>query len=400
MKNWFAHIAARYRALLFVAVLYGVELLDELIYGLQGAILPYLKIDLALNYTEIGLLLTIPGLVGIVGEPFIGLLADTRHRRALVIGGIVATALGLFLVGAGQSFWIILFAFCILYVASGAYVNLAQATLIDRDPARAEQTMARWTLLGAIGVTIAPLLITALFYLGYGWRGLYLSLAGVAGIYTALLLRQRFDSHAGAEKRASPRAMFIDLLAALRNRELLRWVIVTELSDLMLDKLLEVTGLYFHDVVGVDLGAASGAVAVFTMAGLIGSALLVPALEKVDGLRVLRVSAVIVLAAYIALLLAPNAWLKYVLLALVSFSTAGWYPILRGRTYAILPGQSGMIVAVTSLGNVSSVFVPLIVGRVADIFGLQWAMWLLALGPIALIVGLPQNEGRRMKDEG
>jgi FSR family fosmidomycin resistance protein-like MFS transporter len=382
---------SRYSRIAFLLALYGVELLDELIFGLQGAVLPYLKTDLALNYTEIGLLLTIPGLVGIVGEPFIGLLADTRHRRALVIVGIVATALGLLLVGAGQSFWIILLAFCILYVASGAYVSLAQATLIDRDPARAEQTMARWTLLGSIGVTIAPLLVTALFYLGYSWRGLYLSLAGVSGIYTALLLRQRFDSHAGAEKRASPRAMLCDLLAALRNRELLRWVIVTELADLMLDKLLEVTGLYFHDVVGVDLGAASGAVAVLTMAGLIGGALLVPALEKIDGLRVLRVSAVIVLAAYIALLLVPNMWLKYALLALVSFSTSGWYPILRGRTYAVLPGQSGMIVAITSLGNVSSVFVPLIVGRVADVLGLQSAMWLLALGPIALLIGLPRS---------
>ena len=51
-----------------------------------------------------------------------------------------------------------------------------------------------------------------------------------------------------------------------------------------------------------------------------------------------------------------------------------------------------MIVSVTSLGNLSSVFVPVIVGRVADVFGLQWAMWLLALGPLALIVGLPKEK--------
>jgi len=203
VRNWLAKLDARHSAWLFIATLYGVELLDELIYGLQGAILPYLKTDLALNYTEIGLLLAIPGLVGIIGAPLIGLLGDTRHRRALVIGGIIATAMGLLLVGIGQTFWLILFAFSILYVASDAYVNLPQATLIDRDPARAEQTMARWTLLGSIGVTIAPLIVTALFYLGYGWRGLYLSLTGVAGVYTALLLRQRFDTHMGAEKRAS-----------------------------------------------------------------------------------------------------------------------------------------------------------------------------------------------------
>jgi hypothetical protein len=44
------------------------------------------------------------------------------------------------------------------------------------------------------------------------------------------------------------------------------------------------------------------------------------------------------------------------------------------------------------VGNLSSVFVPVIVGRVADMFGLQWAMWLLALGPLALIVGLPKEK--------
>lgn len=372
-----------------ILILYGVELLDELIYGLQGAVLPYLRDDLALSYTQVGLLFTIPGLVSIVSEPFIGLLGDTRHRRVLVVSGIVVTAISLFLVGIGQTFWIILLAFCIMYPASGAYVNLPQATLIDRDPSRAEQTMARWTLLGSIGVAIAPVIVTALFYLGYGWRGLYLSLAGVAGFYTFLLLRQRFDQHVGADEHVSPRELFNNLIAALRSRELIRWVVVTELADLMLDKLLEVTGLYFHDVVGVDLGAASGAVAVFTTAGLIGNFLLVPVLEKVSGLRVLRISAVVVLVAFIAFMLVPITWLKFVLIGVISFSTTGWYAILRGKTYAVLPGQSGVIVSVTALGNVSSVFVPVIVGRLADIFGLQWAMWIFLLGPISLIVGLP-----------
>ncbi len=83
------------------------------------------------------------------------------------------------------------------------------------------------------------------------------------------------------------------LLTALRSRTLIKWVILTELADFMLDKLLEVTGLYFHDVAGVSLPAASAAVTVATVAGLIGNFALVPLLEKVSGVRVLRVSAVV-----------------------------------------------------------------------------------------------------------
>ncbi|NTU63177.1 MAG: MFS transporter [Chloroflexi bacterium] len=111
-------------SLLFIAVLYGVELLDEFIYGLFGAVLPTIKTELALTYTQIGLLFTLPGLIGVLGEPFIGLLGDTRHRRALVVGGILATAIGLSLIAGTQHYVMLLAATCILVVASGACANL------------------------------------------------------------------------------------------------------------------------------------------------------------------------------------------------------------------------------------------------------------------------------------
>ncbi len=375
--------------LLFSVVLYGVELLDEFIYGLFGATLPTIKTEFALTYTQVGLLFTLPGLIGVLGEPFIGLLGDTRHRRALVLGGILATAIGLTLISGAQQYLPLLLAMCILYVASGAYVNLSQATLIDRDPRRAENTMARWVLMGAIGVTLSPLLITVVLTVEGSWRAVFLSTAIVAGVFALLLFKQRFDGHAGAEDEAgSLKQMGRRLLTALRSRTLVKWVILTELADFMLDKLLEVTGLYFHDVAGVSLPAASAAVTVSTIAGLLGSFVLVPLLEKVNGVRVLRVTAFIVLFAYAALLLIPSVWLKVVLIAVISLSTAGWYVVLRARCYEALPGQSGVVVAVTSLANVSGLFVPLLLGGIADAFGLQAAMWLLIIGPIALIWGV------------
>jgi len=375
-----------------VAVLYAIELLDELIYGLYGATLPLLKEDLALNYVQVGLLTTVPGLVSIFLEPFIGILGDTRFRRALVRGGILATTFALALVAFGQTYAVILIAFCILYVASGAYVNLAQATLMDLNPSRTEHTMARWTLLGEVGVMIAPLLTTLAFGMGYGWRGLYLAFAGAAGVYVALVWRVRFDAHDGAsEETIQPRAILRDLFAAFRNSELLRWVILTELADLMLDKLYEATGLYFHDVVGVDFAQAAFASLLFTMVGLIGNLLLIPALERVRGVRVLRLSSFVVIVLYAAFLLVPFVWAKYALIGLVSFATAGWFAILRGRTFAALPGQSGMVVAITAFANISVLFVPTILGGLADALGLQTAMWLLLLGPVALLIGLPRN---------
>jgi FSR family fosmidomycin resistance protein-like MFS transporter len=374
-----------------ILALYGVELLDEFVYGLQGAVIPKIRDDLALTYTQIGLLTTIPGLIGLVADPLIGLLADTRYRRVIALGGISATALGLLLTGISSTFAILLIAFSILFIASTAYVNLAEATLVDRDPNRAEQTMARWTVLGYIGVTLAPLIVTALFAFDQDWRGVYIAAGFVAMLYALLLARQKFDLHAGAEHAIAPRKILRDIVAAIRTPELVRWIVLTECADLLLDKLLEVTALYFHDVAGVELAVASGAVAVFTIAGLIGNLALVPALEKISGTRVLRVTAFIALIVYVAFLIVPNVWIKFALIAILSFCTASWFPITRGKTFAVLPGQSGLVIAITSLGNLSSIFVPFILGNIADAVGLQSAMWILALGPIALLIGLPRH---------
>ncbi len=377
---------------LTVLVLYGVELLDELIYGLHGAVLPQLKSDLALTYTEIGLLTTIPGLVALACEPVIGLLGDTRYRRALIVSGISAAALGLFLTGIAQNLAVLILAATIGYSASGAYVNLAQATLIDRLPARAEQTMARWTLLGSVGVAGASMIVTAAFALGSSWRVLYIGLAAVVALYTALLWRVRLNGQVEGEERSiSARELLRNLFAALRDVELLRWVVLTELADLMLDRLLEVTGLYFHDAVGVGLAEASGAVALLSVAWLVGGALVVPLLERVRGALWLRATAGAALLLYIVFLLAPFVPAKFVLIGAIALCTAGWFPILRGKTYAALPGQSGLIIAITALANVLNLFVPVVLGAFADAFGLAYAMWLLALGPVALLVGLPNK---------
>jgi FSR family fosmidomycin resistance protein-like MFS transporter len=142
----------------------------------------------------------------------------------------------------------------------------------------------------------------------------------------------------------------------------------------------------------VTHAARSGAIQVLTIAGLIGNVLLVPALEKTSGIRLLRLTAVVTLVLYVALLLVPSTALKYLMLALIGLCTTGWFSVLRGKCYEVLPGRSGVVVSVTAIGSALSFFVPLLVGRLADSYGLQWAMWVLALGPLALLIGLPKND--------
>ena len=115
--------------------------------------------DLALSYGQVGLLLGLPYMIGTLTEPLIMLLGDTRLRKRLMVGGGLIIAFSLLLLASASSFPVILAAFIISFPASGAIVTLSQATLIDRNPGREHQMMARWTVTGSLGTVLGPLVL-------------------------------------------------------------------------------------------------------------------------------------------------------------------------------------------------------------------------------------------------
>ncbi|HEX2905667.1 MAG TPA: hypothetical protein VHO69_02315, partial [Phototrophicaceae bacterium] len=177
----------------------------------------------------------------------------------------------------------------------------------------------------------------------------------------------------------------------LRRREVLRWLILLQFSDLMLDILLGYLALYFVDVVKTDQAQAGLAVAVWTGVGLIGDILLLPLLERMRGLTYLRYSAAIELVLFVAFLLVGDLPLKLVILGLLGFFNSGWYSILQAQVYTAMPGQSGTVMAIHNLFALVGGLIPLAIGLLAEHFGLNTAMWFLVLGPIALLIGLPRQ---------
>jgi FSR family fosmidomycin resistance protein-like MFS transporter len=134
-----------------------VEFLDELVDGARQASWALVRSDLGLTYAQVGVLLTAPMLFGNSVEPVLNLLSDTRRRRALILSGGVCFALACALTAASRGFWSLLFALLVFNPASGAFVGLSQATLMDTAPARREQNMARWVFAGSLGVVAGSL---------------------------------------------------------------------------------------------------------------------------------------------------------------------------------------------------------------------------------------------------
>ena len=54
-------------------------------------------------------------------------------------------------------------------------------------------------------------------------------------------------------------------------------------------------------------------------------------------------------------------------------------------------GDFPSLMAIGAVTTPIAKLLPLLIGFLADQFGLQTAMWLLLLGPIALLIGLPRR---------
>jgi FSR family fosmidomycin resistance protein-like MFS transporter len=376
----------------FAFTLLAIEFLDELIFGTREAAWPLIRTEFRLSYAQIGLLLSLPNIIGSLIEPVIGSLGDVGKRRSLVLGGGVVFALALFLTALSQDFFILLLSFILFSPASGSFVSLSQAALMDSDPARHEQNMARWTLAGSLGVVAGPLALSGAAALVLGWRGLFLFFGALALGLVAVARRFPFSSGQEASESASFLAGVREALGALRRREVLRWLTLLEFSDMMLDILLGFLALYMVDVGKVTPAQAGIAVAIWTGLGLLGDLLLIPLLERVRGLDYLRWSALLELVLFVAFLSIPTIWAKCVLLGLLGFFNSGWYSILKAQLYSAMPGQSGTVMAVGNVFGFVGQFIPLGLGLLAELVGLSVAMWLLLLGPVALLVGIPKRE--------
>ncbi|MEP7025944.1 MAG: MFS transporter [Actinomycetota bacterium] len=376
-----------------LAAALAVELIDEFVDGAKGAAFPLIRHDLGLSYGQVGLLASVPLLLGSFLELPVGVLAGHgRRQRVTVLAGGAVFIASLAGVAWARSFPWLLAAFVIFFVASGSFVTLTQSGLMAAEPSRQEQHMARWDLAGSTGAVAGPLLLIAVLASGGSWRTAYLLLA--AGAIAAWLGMARFGGHLVAapapDSAGQPGAASAarQVARALRRNGVIRCILLIEAADLLLDVLTGFLALYLVDVAHATPLQAAVGVAVRLVAGLAGDGLLVQVLEHVDGTAVLRAGTAAAAVLYPAFLLVPGIWLKLITMAGLSIATAPLYPLLQARLYGSLPGQSGVVVTLSSAAALVGGVGPLAVGFLAERFGLAWALAALTLVAPGLLVGL------------
>jgi MFS family permease len=374
-------------------LLFAVTAFDELASGVPSTSAPDIERDLATTHAGLAMvLLVVPGIVALIVEPIIFLLADRYPRRWFIRGGMAGMAVASAMAALAPNAIVLSIALSLFFFTTGTATSLAQATLVDRssEPGR---TMARWALVSTLGDLGAPALFALLALFDRGWRSAFAVVAVVLVAATIGLCSVDIPGD-GSGDDESP--LWNMLWSALRDRKLVAWLFGMALCDLLDEILIIFASLHVsNDLDGGPL-MISAVVGALVAGSAIGLVMVDRLLKQRAELTVLAASAIACAASYALWMLAPTPWLAVVLMVPVGMTAAPLYPLSAAQAYAMRPEQSGAVLAAGHIFTPFGLALPWLLGLAADHWGTRTALGLLAIEPIGIaILAIASRSSRR-----
>jgi MFS family permease len=147
-------------------------------------LLPFVRADYGVSYTEIGLALTAFNVVSTLLQTPAGFLIDRLGARLLLAAGLAIGGVAYLLAGLVPSFWFMVAMFALAGVGNTVYHPADYALLSRHVPAqRIGQAFSVHTFAGVLGSAVAPPTLLLMQSL-WGWRGAFIG-AGLVGLVVA-----------------------------------------------------------------------------------------------------------------------------------------------------------------------------------------------------------------------
>jgi len=246
----------------------------HLLTALPVPLLPFIRDDFALDYTQAGLVNSAFSLSYGIGQLPGGWLADRIGPRITITIGICGVALVGFLIGLSQTYVMLIVLLTLMGVVGGGY-HPSAAPLISAsvEPRNRGRALGFHLIGGGGSFFLAPLIAAAVAAI-WGWRGSFIGLAiptMIFGIVFYVLLgrrakmsktQQTITNHHG--ETPSPPGYL---------RRLVPFIILTTFTQAVTSSTVAFIPLFLVDHFGVGEGTAAAFISIIYFAGLWASPL-------------------------------------------------------------------------------------------------------------------------------
>lgn len=348
-----------------IVVLVGTQLLIMLGIGLIIPVEPYIKADLNLTSTDMGIMMALFAFVQFVASPIIGRLSDRFARKPLIAAGLLIYALGEFMFAAGTQLWHLDVARAIGGLSAALAMPTTQALAADMTTPANRAKVVGWLSAALSGGLI----------LGPGIGGVLASIdhklpfwaAGVLGLlsFIAFLIwmPREADLVVTRDEQMAREAHTTGWPLALIL--LLGMILVSSFGLTAFESMFS---LYFHDVRGFDLAEIAWFLIINGVASLIFQVVLFDRMVRTVGeLRVIRYSFFASMLAVGWILFAGQKWEVFIATLIVFVGFDVLRPAITTLLAKVSEGRQGLMnglnLSLTSIGNVVG---PIVGGLLLD----------------------------------
>lgn len=335
-------------------------------------LLPFVRADYGVSYTEIGLALTAFNVVSTLLQTPAGFLVDRLGARILLVAGLALGGIAYTLAGLVNSFWFLVAMFALSGVGNTVYHPADYALLSRHVPAqRIGQAFSVHTFAGMLGSAVAPPTLLLMQSL-WGWRGAFIG-AGMLGltIAAAVLMVPERPSASSAPPKQGPAndgkpANWDLLLSPPILLNLVFFILLAIMNSGMSNYSVAALGLLHGTPVAVA-NTALTAMLVLSAIGVLAGGLVVTRTSVHSAVAALGIAGAVVSAGLIATFDLGTLALIAVM-SLSGFSTGAIAPsrdmIVREATPE---GSFGKVFGFVTTGfNLGGIVAPIIFGALLD----------------------------------
>jgi len=246
----------------------------HLLTALPVPLLPFIRDDFDLDYTQAGLVVSVFSLSYGIGQLPGGWLADRIGARIMITISICGVALAGFLVGLSQTYIMMIVLLALMGVVGGGYHPSAAPMISASVEPKSRGRALGFHLIGGSGSFFLAPLIAAATAATWGWRGSFIGLAiptVIFGVIFFVLLGRRAKMSKSQQTITYPHDGAPSPPGHLRR--LVIFMILTTFTQAVTFSTIAFIPLFMVDHFGVGEGTAAAFLSIIYFAGLWASPL-------------------------------------------------------------------------------------------------------------------------------